>query len=51
MKALTLTSITTVPSLGGRVMRFFGRVLEADRRYRDACHLRDLPEHGALLHR
>ena len=45
METLTLTSITTVPSLGGRVMRFVGRVLDADQRYRAARHLRNLPEH------
>lgn len=45
MATQTLTSITTAPSFGGRVMRLLGRVLDADRQYRAARHLRDLPEH------
>jgi uncharacterized protein YjiS (DUF1127 family) len=45
METLSLTSITTAPSFGGRVMRMLGRVVDADRQYRAARHLRDLPEH------
>ena len=45
MTTRSLTSITTVPSLGGLVSRLLAWVLDADRRYRAARNLRDLPEH------